>query len=603
MARLPYGSGKKTAPSARKGWRFGAAVGVALAALAPSLTHCYATGQGSSPPLDRLYFPVGLAVSHGGKALYALNSDFDLQYNGGTIQALDLTAIRRDALLAITRPYHSALPLARPEERPEGADTLSCAEISLPGVRKDGTARPLGESCAPPVLASAYVRDAAVIGAFGTDLQISRNRALLDPPPGQARLGPRAKDRLFAPLRGSAAVLWVDVDSDLGAGDPMKLDCGTRVDARCDAIHLTGPNPDNEPQNTRKLTLPGEPFGLAQGQDGSSMVVTHQNDTKATLVTTGLPYTCENGAPPCDRPAVQFVAEGVRTGGTSIVSVPYDGEAFAAGKIPKPAFLGTSRLVAEIGLLREYPDQTDGVASTLRRPFLSRERAYPLTIAAGGTDSRGIVLDPSPRIACKARVKRDGRPAADVEKDLVACARKPLRVFVANRSPAALLVGELGSDVGNDTIDAFDPEKLTFYDSIPLTQGPSKVFLAPIVDANGKYVLRVFVVCFDASSIFVIDPETRELENTIRVEAGPFAMAFDPFDPTKVATGETVLTENVAVPALGDTPVRKYRFAYVASFTKSAIQVVDLDNSVTNKDTFEKVVFTVGEPTLPKGVK
>jgi hypothetical protein len=80
-------------------------------------------------------------------------------------------------------------------------------------------------------------------------------------------------------------------------------------------------------------------------------------------------------------------------------------------------------------------------------------------------------------------------------------------------------------------------------------------------------------------------------------------MAFDPFDPAKVATGDAVLTENVAVPALGDTPVRKYRFAYVASFTKSAIQVVDLDNSVTKKDTFEKVVFTVGEPTLPKGVK
>jgi hypothetical protein len=49
--------------------------------------------------------------------------------------------------------------------------------------------------------------------------------------------------------------------------------------------------------------------------------------------------------------------------------------------------------------------------------------------------------------------------------------------------------------------------------------------------------------------------------------------------------------------------LRQYRFAYVASFTNSFVQVLDLDNSLARKDTFGHVVFSLGEPTLPKGVK
>jgi len=590
----------------------------------PSLVSCYATGQGSDPPLDQLYFPVGLAVSHGGSVLYALNSDFDLQYNGGTIQSLDLRAIRRDTVLTIARPFHPALPLVRPFERPQGAERLACNELNLPPTRLDGTARPLGESCAPPMRTDAYVRDRAIVGAFGTDLQISRPRTGLVPPIGVApkALG-RQKERLFAPLRGSAAVLWVDVPNDAREGasgeSRFTLECEKGENNRCGDRHLTGPNPDLDPQNTRALTLPGEPFGIAQSEDGQSLVVTHQSDTKASLVSTGLSYDCEGGtAAPCQRPSVQFVVEGVRTGGTAVASIPYDRDAFTAATLPKPAYLTTSRVVAELGLLREYDDGSGGVASTLRRPFLSRERAYPLTVAAAGTDSRGLAIDASPRILCRSRIRpadpaaTPPRTAADVAADTVACARKPLRVYIANRSPAALLVAELGTDVGRSADETFDPEALTFFDVIPLTAGPSKVFMAPIVDAKGNYALRIFVVCFDASSIFVIDPETRELENTIRVEAGPYALAFDPFDPTEAALGAPVKKQTVDVPPNPDgTPslsaelanVHTFRFAYVASFTKSTVQVIDLDNSLPQKDTFEKVVFTMGEPTLPKGVK
>src|SRR5271166_6170469 len=64
---------------------------------------CYSAGSGSGPPTSSLYYPVGLAVStaatagaHPGDVLYVVNSDFDLQYNGGTLQSYDLNNIRQD---------------------------------------------------------------------------------------------------------------------------------------------------------------------------------------------------------------------------------------------------------------------------------------------------------------------------------------------------------------------------------------------------------------------------------------------------------------------------------------------------------------------------
>ena len=87
------------------------------------------------------------------------------------------------------------------------------------------------------------------------------------------------------------------------------------------------------------------------------------------------------------------------------------------------------------------------------------------------------------------------------------------------------------------------------------------------------------------------------MENIIRTGPGPFAMAFDPFDLTDVALHKKVPADT-REPGLD---LKRYRFGYMASFTQSYVQVIDLDNSRANKDTFEKIVFTLGLPTLPKG--
>lgn len=576
----------RRAPGGAKLGLFGVAAAL-LAAQGPALGGCYGTDNGVEPPLRNFYYPTGLAVSPGGNALYAVNSNFDLQYAGGTIQSYDLFLVRRHVLKALRDPRDPELPRLRPA--PEG--TAPCGTLLTS--RPEG--RPaLGESCTPPVDSTFYVRDAAQVGAFATDLQ----RAPSNPA--------RPVERLFVPVRGNASLTWIDVARDTAelvpaTNDPVfTLDCGVRDGDRCAASHTSGSDPD-ELGNTRRITMPGEPFGLAFVEDGSAAVVTHQNDTKTSLFSTGLGV--DGSRTP---PALQFVVDGVGAGGVAIAQLPHDPAARPAcggddGRCSRPAFLQASRVAPEMDLLRYYADESGGVGSSLRRPFLVRESAVPVGATAGEFDLRSLVVDPTPRLACKAGVRPADpggvpRSEADVARDLAACGRRPARLFVASRAPAALLVGEVGEATA-DATGGFDPDRVTLRESVPLSSGPSRLYLAPVVEADGRYGLRVFVVCFDSATIFVYDPERGRVENTVRVGSGPFAMAFDPFDLAAVAA-------RAEVPFDAREPgLRRYRFAYVASFTNSFVQVLDLDNGGPDRTTFQALVYSLGEPKLPKGSK
>jgi hypothetical protein len=140
--------------------------------------------------------------------------------------------------------------------------------------------------------------------------------------------------------------------------------------------------------------------------------------------------------------------------------------------------------------------------------------------------------------------------------------------------------------------------------SVPLLTQPSRVYLAPIVGASGQLQLRVFVVNYESSTIQIIDPNDPDLAlvDTLYVGAGPFAMAFDPF------TLEDVVHSSLNIPPYGSeldpdpnvAGLNRYRFAYVASFTDSYVQVIDLD---ARQPTFEAVVYNLGYPTPPKGTQ
>lgn len=571
---------------------------------------CYDAGDGTAPPLDRFYFPVGLQVSHGGTVLYAANSDFDLQYNGGTLQSYDLRLIRQHVVRAIKDPSDPVLPLLR-------RDAPSSCPANPPTFKQGEPGRqPLGETCAPPADAQFYFRDAAVIGAFATELILSPPPSAFPPREPKAHAdepaplaGTSRFDRLFSPVRGNATLTWASVERDAfdqaptendtkETYPPFRIACGQDENRRCDQVHQVGEDP-NEEGNTRHLTLPGEPFAAAIGEDGTSLVMTHQTEPKATLFSTGLSRSRSDTPEDRPLPAIEFIVDEVPLGGTGIAAVPHDPDAFlGAASLPRPAFLVTSRSASEVTLLRQYSDEQGGLSPSMPRPFLEVEAAFPISASPGGADSRGIAIDPTPRMACKARVGEIGAPGGPAsaearDRAIMACARKPARVFIANRTPASLLIGDVGGTV--DVDGAYDPDRLTIHTAVPLSAGPSKVYLAPIVDRDGAYALRVFVVCFDAATIFVFDPDGGALMDVLRVAPGPFAMAFDPFSLEDVATHAKVPIDP------RDPDLRRYRFGYVASFTQSFVQVLDLDDAVPDPVTFQRIVYTLGRPTNPKG--
>ena len=556
---------------------------------------CYTAGNGTSPPMNSFYFPTALTVSSGGNVLFAINSDFDLQWNGGTLQSYDLFKIRRDTatLIQANVARASSAPVGIPFlPNPSGGSgwVQDCLDQPPPAVGNSFGLQ-LQQGCAPPVDSTQYVRDSAIVGAFATDLQVSNHGT-----------------RLLSPVSGNATVTWADIIADdpnvpppegsSPAYAPFAFDCGVRVDQRCDGLHAAGSDP-NQAGNTRNVTMPGEPFGMAQSQDGTVIGVTSETEVATSLLTTGLG--------PGSGPIMEFVLQGVPTGGVAIAAVPHDRNAvvrcedrFDEAPCVRQAFLQTSRNTAEVDLDRYYDD--DGhdpagpSASTLKRPFLVKERAYTVNSNLGGSDFRGIAIDPTPRLRCE-QLHLDS-PAA--------CGQIPARVFIASRTPPTLVVGQIG--LTSDIDGSYDPDGFRVTGNIPLPAGPSKVYLAPVVVADYPgaptlhYELRVFVVLFDSSGIAVINPDLPPplLDHEyISTGPGPFAMAFDPFDWNDVAAQRAVPAD----PRLpGNLGLGRYRFAYVASFTQSFVQVIDLEDSLaTQGQTYEKVVFNLGGPSYPVG--
>src|ERR1700677_912608 len=86
----------------------GLAAVAAVAGIASVAPGCYNGGGGTAPPTNTFYFPVALTVSAGGHVLYAANSDFDLQWNGGTLQSYDLTGVRADTFALIQANFDTA---------------------------------------------------------------------------------------------------------------------------------------------------------------------------------------------------------------------------------------------------------------------------------------------------------------------------------------------------------------------------------------------------------------------------------------------------------------------------------------------------------------
>jgi hypothetical protein len=389
----------------------------------------------------------------------------------------------------------------------------------------------------------------------------------------------------------------------------FKLDCGQSGHGTCSTAFSAGVDPS---ENTRGLVLPPEPFGIAISDRADAIAVTHQSSSSTIAGYVSL-FTGTETSSPSDpnvkrapilgvKPRLEYVVSGLPGSATGISAVPTPGidayRGFDAANY-QPGFAVGYRLTPQIDMYRYFDDAFAAPA----RPFLQRTAAFGLPPTPSGADSRDVTIETSATSnravcdrACAATLSEciascasapnrdvcegdcdDGRnDAGDVIKEgaracFNKCAGIPLGVYVSNRAPASLLIGELrlpNTEGSNESI--------SFFDSVPMPTGPSRVVMGRIHDRRdppGQFRPRVFAMCFDSRAIIIYDPVERRVDSQIRTGRGPHAFVMDPTLP----------------------------IAYIGHFTDSYVGLVDLDQ--THGSTFGTIIATIGIPVTPLGTK
>jgi hypothetical protein len=533
----------------------------ALAITVVGSSGCFAPEEGVEPPLDRPYFPVNLTTDESAQHLFVANSNFDLQFNAGTVQSFDLDRLRR----LVPRACESDGDCKdggrcdlEPNAQNGGAPSRWC--VATEGPFAGRPCGPFGEkSKADQVLAPgrcatidpnnpqdggpSLVVDAVGIGAYATDMIYRK---------GPSDVPGAPSGRLFVPVRGDperdyATLHWIDVD------DAGVMDCGQGPnDGDCDDEHRRGDDPAEE--STRNLQLAPEPFGIDATPDGTVVVVTHQLPGPRA----GIASLFVNDWGPRG-PLLEFGLDGLPSEPIGVAAIPEPKLVEKEDIAIDPGFLITFRVAAEIRLLRFVDD----AGASPARPFLTSAGAVNIRANSVGQDSRGIAIDAGERQACEARCAED----VDCLRE---CAGIDLRTYVANRSPASLLVGETPA---NQSLTSSDDLPTTFF-SDPMPSGPSRVIVGQVIDRKGIPQTRVFLTCFDSRVIVPFNPASGESEEAFSTGRGPYAFHVD-FAPGPDGH------------ALG----------YVGHFTDSYIGVIDLDQ---RHATYGQIVLTLGVPTAPR---
>jgi hypothetical protein len=514
-----------------------------LLLLAFATTGCFTDAEGQKPSETQIYFPTGVLMSPGGNVLYIANSDFDLQYSGGSVQALEAAALRKPILALANRIAQDS-----------GATSGACAEQ---GLRNNQAAFLQPGPCSPIDIAP-FIRTARFIGAFASGLMLTHE-------PNNNRA------RLFAPVRGDPSITYFDVDDDRAAtSSTFQLDCATDSDGFCGSTHRIGQDRD---KNLRGLQLPADPVGIAASTDGVAIVSAHQTQQAASVLVNSWEQT----------PELSYFIGNLPPGPTEIASVPEpafvaEAKAQASSKNYffdyRSTFAMTYRSASVVSLLQYVPD----AGSIPPRPFIVRSQEIPISVGSSNVDSRGLAIVNSERKQCESQCSGQ----TELVNCLAECAEQvPLRVYLSNRRPASLLIGRIKTVVNrafvnNQVVVTGGFETISFHEQLPLSFGASRVEVGNIVTADGTFEERIFAVCFDARSVFIINPKSERLEHVIRTGRGPHDIAVD------AGTDEN-----------GD----KYSLLYIGHFTDSYLGAVDLD--VRRPHTYGQLVASLGVPTPP----
>ncbi len=162
---------------------------------------CLPDTSGQAPPSDRLIYPVGLTTTETDKYLLVVNSNQDLKYNAGTLNAISLDLLKKKITSGGDRDWES-----------KNGEFMYIPESEL--IKPQNTIR---------------------LAAFASDLELTPK-----------------KNRALVPIRGGSERHILIVDVDESAKNGRVLNCGQGKDLSCDSAHRVTSND--------RVTMPIEPY-------------------------------------------------------------------------------------------------------------------------------------------------------------------------------------------------------------------------------------------------------------------------------------------------------------------------------------------------------
>ncbi len=477
-----------------------------LCALA-GVSACAIGETGVAPPNDRIFFPSGVLVDPvSSRWLYVVNSNADLRYNAGTLTALDLDRVRADRAAKWT-----TCPWTRFDPKAEQPSHFCCRDAF--------DARVLTCNDRHYVDSQATVRIGSFAGALLAQTFVR---------------GTNMVRRLFVAVRADPSITFVDVTESAGrinlrcTGERSGTDVPGGPNPQCQdswRIRQTGPK-------ASPVVLPQEPFALALDEKLHILYVGHLFNDGVSTIDVCAPEGAEGPRLASLNPRV-FPRS--RFQGVTSLTVSSPGQA------DQPIF-ATPRFsfeIAELGL-------PAGTAATCPAPPAARD----LTLVA-----RDVV----PSSAFQA--SGSGLPrGVDVRGVLFSTDGEKAYVLHHN---------------SNDSQGGLHPSALVVLDRRRDADGqPSNQAVASVEVCAGPTAMhihdtgrgpRIFVTCYEAGQIYVVDPELPAVTALIDVGRGPGTLAFSPDDPT---------------------------LAYVSSFPDASVAVLDLaPGSATEYRVIQRIGF------------
>lgn len=441
----------------------------AMSVLALGLTtSCEDSYVDPLPRPDQLDWPIGLQVHPNGRYLYAVNSNFDTRYNeafGGTISVFDLA---NQKILTGNGPFIPSFG----------------GQIKL---NDDAT--------------KAYVTvryDNQVLA-----LDVAENGSALGCEDDQGRLTSELDQ---CRIRRVPSVS----DGALMPADPFGLDVVTLQNSTATVVAQDGiwtvaigpQNADVDATNLTSSTLAGRLAAAIRTFEGVS--ASAQDELLSVTGDDG--QTFELQITPPDQTPVELI-----NAKTDVLGVSHlRGTQLTAISVPDQSVAAASMRSAEFMPGTNDVERRPGTRDFYAAGRLSREIAIFQPYLAADTQQVEAIVD-------RGRVSLNHLTSA-VDARALAFEPDGKTLYVATRNPDALHVVEITT--ANPETGAGTTHRVVA--SIPLERNPSDIVRVQIGDH-----VRLYIPCFEAGVIQVVDPATRRLVDEIELGASPYVMAID----------------------------------------------------------------------------